>query len=61
VNKLKTFAQRNEYHNLKLKQLDKIIDARKHTRRLVRIMKYHELLTALEVAHMRQKLKQVFK
>ena len=61
MDELKTFAQRNEYHNLKLKQLDKITDARKHTRRLARIMKYHELLTALEVEHMRQKLKQVFK
>lgn len=58
---LKTIQQRNEYINLKLKQLDKITDARKHTKRLARIMKYHQLLTELEVAEMRQKLRQAFK
>ena len=58
---MKTSTQRNDYLNLKMKQLDKVKDARKHTKRLARIMKYHELLTKVEVADMRRKLKQVFK
>jgi len=57
----KTIQQRNKYINLKLKQLDKITDARKHTKRLARTMKYHQLLTELEVAEIRQKLRQAFK
>lgn len=58
---LKTLAQRNDYLTRKMKQLDKVKDARKHTKRLARIMKYHELLTKVEVADLRRKLKQVFK
>ena len=57
----KTIEQRNEYIHNKLKQLDQVKDARKHTRRLARIMKYHKLLTDVEVEHMRKKLKQAFK
>ncbi|KOP78920.1 hypothetical protein AMS59_07670 [Lysinibacillus sp. FJAT-14745] len=57
----KTIQKRNEYIHNKLKQLDQVKDARKHTRRLARIMKYHKLLTDVEVEHMRKKLKQAFK
>ncbi|MGY4793931.1 hypothetical protein ACVNNN_02925 [Lysinibacillus fusiformis] len=58
---LKTISQRNEYIHNKMIQLDMVTDARKHTRRLARIMKYHKLLTDVEVEHMRKKLKQAFK
>ncbi|MGA3601198.1 hypothetical protein [Lysinibacillus agricola] len=58
---LKTISQRNEYIHNKMIQLDQVKDARKHTHRLARIMKYHKLLTDLEVEHMRKKLKQAFK
>ncbi|WP_427108454.1 hypothetical protein [Lysinibacillus xylanilyticus] len=58
---LKTISQRNEYIHNKMIQLDQVKDARKHTHRLARIMKYHKLLTDVEVSFMRQKLKQAFK
>ncbi|WP_107950265.1 hypothetical protein [Lysinibacillus parviboronicapiens] len=58
---LKTISQRNEYIHNKMIQLDEVKDARKHTHRLARIMKYHKLLTDEEVSFMRQKLKQAFK
>ena len=57
---LKTFQRRNTYIQNKMLQLDKVADARKHTKRLARIMKYYELLTAIEVAEKREKLKRVF-
>ena len=56
-----TIKERNEYIHNKMLQLDKVKDARKHTHRLARIMKYHRLLTDVEVSLMRQKLKQAFK
>lgn len=56
----KTIQQRNEYIYSKMNQLDKVKDAHKHTRRLARIMKYHELLTDEEVSFMRQRLYVVF-
>lgn len=52
--------QRNEYIHNKMMQLDQVKDAHKHTRRLGRIMKYHELLTDVEVSLMRQLLRTVF-
>ncbi|MET4563514.1 hypothetical protein ABIA69_004734 [Lysinibacillus parviboronicapiens] len=57
----KTIQQRNEYIHNKLKQLDQVKDARKHTRRLARIMKYHKLLTDVEVSSMRLRLQKAFK
>ena len=56
----KTFKQRNEYIHNKMMQLDQVKDAYKHTHRLARIMKYHKLLTDVEVSSVRQKLKQAF-
>ena len=56
----KTISQRNEYIHNKMLQLDQVKDARKHTKRLARIMKYYELLTAIEVDFMRQRLHKVF-
>ncbi|MGG2110991.1 hypothetical protein ABFY60_10795 [Lysinibacillus pakistanensis] len=56
----KTIQQRNEYIHSKMNQLDQVKDAHKHTRRLARIMKYHELLTDVEVSFMRQRLYVVF-
>lgn len=56
----KTIQQRNEYIHNKMKQLDQVKDARKHTRRLARITKYHKVLTDVEVAIMRQRLYKVF-
>ncbi len=57
----KTIQQRNEYIHNKMKQLDQVKDARKHTRRLARIMKYHRLLTNVEVSSIRQHLQIAFK
>lgn len=56
-----TIQQRNEYIHNKMLQLDKVKDAHKHTHRLARIMKYHELLTNVEVVLMRQRLHTVFR
>lgn len=56
----KTIQQRNEYIHNKMKQLDQVKDVRKHTHRLARIMKYHKVLTDVEVAYMRQRLHNVF-
>lgn len=55
-----TFQQRNEYIHNKMLQLDKVKDVRKHAHRLTRIMKYHKLLTDVEVSIMRQRLHGVF-
>ncbi|PJO45135.1 hypothetical protein [Lysinibacillus xylanilyticus] len=56
----KTIQQHNEYILSKMKQLDQVKDARKHTHRLAQMMKYHKLLTDVEVAYMRQRLHNVF-
>ncbi|MFS0819037.1 hypothetical protein ABC382_19220 [Lysinibacillus sp. 1P01SD] len=56
----KTIQQRNEYIHNKMIQLDQVKDAHKHTHRLARIMKYHKLLTDVEVAYMRHRLHVVF-
>lgn len=58
---LKTTSQRNEYIHKKMKQLDLVKDAHKHTRRLARIMKYHKLLTDIEVVYIRHRLHDVFR
>ena len=42
--------QRRKYIKRKTSQLDNITDAHKYTQRLSRIMRYHRLLTDLEVA-----------
>jgi len=42
-------------------QLEKVIDARKHTKRLARITQYHELVTAVEVEQLRGNLRKAFK
>lgn len=57
---LKTISQRNEYIHNKMKQLDLVKDAHKHTLRLARIMKYHKLLTDIEVVYIRHRLHDVF-
>lgn len=56
----KNIQQRNEYIHNKMKPLDLVKDAHKHTRRLARIMVYHKLLTDVEVAYMRHRLHVVF-
>ena len=56
----KVIQYRNEYIHNKMIQLDQVTDARKHTHRLARIMKYHELLTNVEVFYARQRLHTVF-
>lgn len=55
-----TIQQRNVYIHDKMLQLDKVTDARKHTKRLARIMTYHRLLTDVEVDFMRQRLYKAF-
>ena len=61
VEQSKTIEQRNEYIHNKMIQLDQVRDARKHTKRLARIMKYHKVLTDVEVSSMRQRLQIAFK
>lgn len=46
--------KRKKYIAHKSKQLDKITDAHKYTRRLSRVMLYHRLLTDLETAAARK-------
>ena len=58
--KQSTIQQRNEYIHNKMIQLDQVKDAHKHTHRLARIMKYHKLLTDVEVFYARQRLHTVF-
>lgn len=53
--------QLNEYIHNKMIQLDQVKDARKHTHRLARMMKYHKLLSDVEMAYMRQRLHTVFR
>ena len=46
----KTIKQRQEYISRKGRQLDAITDDHKYSHRLARIMRYHKLLTDLEMA-----------
>ncbi len=46
---------------MKMKQHDVITDARKYQNRLKWIMRYHRLLTELEVKQMRENLRKAFK
>ncbi|KOP80694.1 hypothetical protein AMS59_04795 [Lysinibacillus sp. FJAT-14745] len=57
----KTIQQRQKYINSKMKQHDAIKDVRKYQNRLKWIMRYHRLLTELEVKQMRENLRKVFK
>ncbi|MCL1696546.1 hypothetical protein [Lysinibacillus sp. BPa_S21] len=57
----KTTQQRNEYIQMKMKQHDAIKDVRRYQNRLKWIMRYHRLLTELEVKQMREILRKVFK
>lgn len=50
---VKSLKQHSEYINREMKQLDKITDAHKYTRRLSHIMKYHKLLTDAEMISVR--------
>lgn len=61
MNKLKTIQERQEYIQLKMKQHDAITDVHKYQNRLKWIMRYHRLLTELEVKQMCENLRKVFK
>ncbi|WP_432702705.1 hypothetical protein [Lysinibacillus sphaericus] len=61
MNKLKTIKQRNEYLQAKMKQHDSISDVHKYQRRLKWIIRYHSLLTDLEVKEIRENLRNAFK
>jgi len=61
VNELKTIQQRNDYIQAKMKQQDTITDVHKYQNRLKWIMRYHSLLTELEVKQIRENLSQAFK
>lgn len=61
MNKLKNIQQRQEYIQMKMKQHDAIKDVHKYQNRLKWIMKYHRLLTELEVKQMRENLRRAFK
>lgn len=54
---MKSIQRRQEYINSKIKQLDNVTDAHKYRRRLTRIMRYHKLLTDIEVAAIREIIK----
>jgi len=58
---MKTIQQRQEYIQMKMKQHDAIKDAHKYQNRLKWIMRYHRLLTELEVKQMRENLRKTFK
>lgn len=58
---MKSIQQRNEYIQMKINQHDAIKDAQKYQNRLKWIMRYHRLLTDLEVKQMRENLHKVFK
>ena len=60
VEQPKSIQQRNEYIHNKMIQLDQVKEAHKHTQRLARIMKYHKVLTDVEVSSMRQHLQIAF-
>lgn len=58
---MKSIQQLNEYIRMKMNQHDVIKDAQKYQNRLKWIMRYHRLLTDLEVKQMRENLHKVFK
>ncbi|QPQ30959.1 hypothetical protein [Lysinibacillus sp. JNUCC 51] len=58
---MKNIQQRQEYIQMKMKQHDAIKDVHKYQNRLKWIMKYHRLLTELEVKQMRENLRRAFK
>ncbi|SCY98718.1 hypothetical protein SAMN02787079_03647 [Lysinibacillus sp. TC-37] len=57
---MKTIQQRNEYIQTKMKQHDSISDVHKYKRRLKWIIRYHRLLTDLEVNEIRENLRKTF-
>lgn len=61
VNKLKTIQQRQEYLQAKMKQHNAITDVHKYQNRLKWIMRYHRLLTDLEVKKISENLRKAFK
>lgn len=58
---MKSIQQRNEYIQMKMNQHDVIKDAQKYQNRLKWIMRYHRLLTDLEIKQMGENLHKVFK
>ncbi|MDM5229664.1 hypothetical protein [Lysinibacillus pakistanensis] len=58
---MKTIQQRNEYIQTKMKQHESITDVHKYQRRLKRLMRYHKLLTNLEVKQARENLRKALK
>lgn len=58
---MKTIQQRNKYIQMKMKQHDAIKDVYKYQNRLKWIMRYHSLLTELEVKQMHENLRKAFK
>lgn len=57
MNKLKTIEQRNEYINKKMEQHNAIKDVWRYQNRLKKIIRYHSLLTDLEVEQIHENLK----
>ncbi|MFM9535676.1 hypothetical protein [Lysinibacillus sp. IITD104] len=55
---MKNIQQRNTYIQTKMKQNDVITDVHKYQRRLKRLMRYHSLLTDLEVKEIRENFKE---
>ncbi|WP_185903591.1 hypothetical protein [Lysinibacillus sphaericus] len=58
---MKTIQQRQKYIQAKMKQQDAITDVHKYQNRLKWIMRYHSLLTELEVKQIRENLRKAFK
>ncbi|WP_342504184.1 hypothetical protein [Lysinibacillus sp. FSL L8-0126] len=61
MNKLKTIQQRQKYLQAKMNQHNEITDAHKYQNRLKWIIRYHSLLTDLEVKEIRDNLRKAFK
>lgn len=61
VNIMKTIQQRQKYLQVKMKQHDAIKDVHKYQNRLKWIMRYHRMLTDLEVKQIGENLSRTFK
>lgn len=58
---MKSIQQHNEYLQTKMNQHDAITDAHKYQNRLKWLIRYHSLLTDLEVKEIRENLSKALK
>ncbi|MDM5231502.1 hypothetical protein [Lysinibacillus pakistanensis] len=58
---MRSLEQRRKYIQMKMIQHESITDVHKYQRRLKRLMRYHKLLTNLEVKQARENLRKALK